>query len=57
MVSWRCTTRMTREPRARSILAISRWRLALSSFWRISGWSAEKMKNTQKRSPAVIAPL
>ena len=50
MVSCRCTTRMTREFRARSSCAILRVRIASIMRCRSTGCNADSMKNSQKRS-------
>src|ERR1700674_1737978 len=56
MVSWRCTSRMTRDLRKVSSCAIFRVRMASSMRWRNTGCSAEKMKNSQNRSPIFMMP-
>src|SRR5688572_28594956 len=50
IVSWRCTSRMTRELRFCSICAIFRIRMPSSIRCLSIGCSAENMKNSQKRS-------
>src|ERR1700738_2839769 len=56
MVSWRCTSRITREPRRPSSSAILRLRMASRSCCCRTGWTAVKKKNSQKRSPIAICP-
>src|SRR2546425_3426552 len=54
IVSWRCTSAITRLLRARSNRCSTRSRLASSSFWRRMGWIAEIMKNSHRMSPMLI---
>src|ERR1700737_779814 len=51
MVSCRCTSRITRDFRSRSSCEIFRTRMASSNCCRSIGWTAEKMKKSQTRSP------
>src|ERR1700730_10066471 len=56
MVSWRCTSRITRDFRKVCNCAIFRARMASCMRWRSTGCSAEKMKNSQNRSPMLMMP-
>ena len=47
IVSCRCTSRMTRALRLRSMRRINRWRAVISNHWRAIGCSASKAMNSQ----------